>query len=175
MNNPQSNLPTELRSLKRWIPVRVEETKVPLVVGWQRPEAWRSFEDATQETGLAGFALCEADRFFIIDIDGKALDASEREKLEERFRSWEKRLNTYCERSVSGLGWHIVGRYEGTFPLSENRKFGNVEVYFKEGRCFIYDPNGSSGSLVSLSATFGVTDRKHLDNFWQQEIAYDSN
>ena len=95
------------------------------------PHTWASFDDALaaceeDDSLMLGFVLTKHDPFIIIDVDHKphcpisgAMTKLVLKMLEE--------LDTYAERSMSGMGLHIVAGWRDC-PFTGRRK-KNIEIY----------------------------------------------
>ena len=149
-----SNVPDELKSLKRWVCYRVEDrdgkaTKVPINSisgGYARSNdsiTWSKFHIALSgcvKYACAGIGFMLGDGIFGIDLDnhpdkdGVCLSKEEFNELSNEFI---EQLDSYSELSQSGKGVHIICK--GSLPKGRRRK-GNVEMY-ESGRFFAFTGN----------------------------------
>lgn len=157
-----ANIPAEMQAFDQWVVWRLEykqgdtlrllkPTKIPYSLDGNKasvsdPSTWASFEavvgaslhsiepcdpDApTSETGFSGvgFVFTKADPFVGVDLDCSGGDAV----IDARQKDIFTNLNSYSERSPSGMGLHIICK--GMLP-GAGRKRGFVEVY-DTGRFF---------------------------------------
>ena len=119
-----NNIPAELTELRQWA---CAEGKVPidprtkLAASPTDPSTWVSFQEAIRAGyPRIGFMLHAADPYTIIDIDSPDTD-HEHQLANSVFTQFQ----SYCERSVSGKGFHIV--IKGSVP--QGRRRDNVEIY----------------------------------------------
>jgi hypothetical protein len=134
-------IPAELRKRPQWVLWRREErdgkwTKAP----WQarQPDrrasssdskTWATFTEAIaaiEEADGIGFVFAADDPFFGVDLDGELPEADQGAVL--------LCLDTYAERSVSGTGYHAIGR--GRLPAVSRNRRGPIEVY-DQGRFIV--------------------------------------
>lgn len=110
-------IPAELRRRRQWVvwryelvPGREKPTKVPYQVNGRKasstdPATWTTFERANAAAPAfdgVGFAFSETDPYFGLDLD---------DKLTEAEAAWVvSNVDSYTERSVSGDGFHVIGR-----------------------------------------------------------------
>lgn len=113
-----SQIPEELKALQQWVCFDVlEDKKIPFIPGSDnqaasnRPRDWRSFRAALAdvESGkrqYLGFCFSSSDPYTFIDLDD--IDDKDQRQIFER-------LDTYCQRSISGEGCHLIcnGTFEG--------------------------------------------------------------
>jgi putative DNA primase/helicase len=146
-----ASVPAEIRGERRWVCWRAEtrngrRTKVPFraddpseKASSTDPETWASFDDAlaTAAVGEAdgvGFVLGDGWIGFDLDrvlaADGRSLAPGF--PLADAF-TWIASFNSYCERSPSATGLHIIGR--GALPEWAGNRKGPIEVY-DAGRYF---------------------------------------
>jgi hypothetical protein len=134
-------IPAELRERPQWVLWRYEvrdgkSTKAP----WQarHPDrrasstdtrTWSPFEEAIasveQADGL-GYVFSSDDPYFGVDLDGALSEADQGAVM--------LCLDTYAEHSVSGTGYHVIGR--GKLPEGSRNRRGPIEVYDR-GRFFV--------------------------------------
>jgi hypothetical protein len=134
-------IPADLRERPQWVLWRYEErdckrTKAP----WQarHPErrasstdsnTWATIEEAVaaedQADGL-GFVFSAEDPFFGVDLDGELSEGDKGAIL--------LMLDSYSEHSVSGTGYHVIGR--GKLPDGSRNRRGPIEIY-DSGRFFV--------------------------------------
>ena len=133
------NIPTELKSISRWLLWRLETrngkaTKTPYQVSGafakvNDPATWTTFDDALAAYLAGGFsglgvALSSDDDLLGIDLD-KCLNPDTGE-LDDEAAAIVAMLPTYCEISPSGRGLRLFGF--GKLPQGGRRK-GKVEMY----------------------------------------------
>lgn len=119
-----NNIPTELTELRQWA---VATGKLPIdprtgsAADPVDPSTWVSFQEAVNSGyPRIGFMLHASDPYTIIDVDAPETDHEI--KLADTVFS---QFQSYCERSVSGKGFHIV--MKGQVPRGRRRD--NIEVY----------------------------------------------
>jgi primase-polymerase (primpol)-like protein len=92
-------------------------------------QTWATFDEAVavveQANGI-GFVFSVDDPYFGVDLDGGLSEADKGAVL--------LALNTYAEGSVSGAGYHVIGR--GRLPKGSRNRRGPLEVY-DSGRYFV--------------------------------------
>lgn len=140
-------LPPELKALTQWVCWRYEEvpgnkpTKVPVnprSPTWPAsvtdPQSWATFEVAVgafqQSNGALagiGFVFTERDAYCGIDLDHLENDPEGGARQQFIFQ----RMDSYSERSPSGMGLHIIVKAQ----VPHGRKRHGVEVY-SSGRFF---------------------------------------
>lgn len=124
-----SNIPEELKVLKQWVSVSIEDgVKIPYIAGTNYkasstdPSNWRTFDEAANDDKEhVGFVLTNS--YVFIDLDD--LEDPDQQKVYARF-------NTYSQRSVSGRGVHLIckGGFEGSGKHPTSPKAG----IFQTGR-----------------------------------------
>lgn len=139
-------IPSELKDLIQWITWKLEiksggiYTKRPYIAGLAQiprnrasvsdPSTWRDFETAWKsidnKSGGIGFIFTDCDPYCFIDLD-HCID--ENGIIEPKSKQIIDKLNSYTEKSQSGLGIHIIVK-AGLPEGSGNRK-GNFEIYDK--------------------------------------------
>lgn len=106
------NIPAELKALNQWVCWSLVErdgkpTKLPVnantgkLASSTNKETWASFETAvaaSRRYNGIGFVFSEDDPYFGVDLDGQ---------IDMEIVDW---FGTYCERSQSGTGAHIIGK-----------------------------------------------------------------
>jgi primase-polymerase (primpol)-like protein len=140
-------IPAELKALPQWITWFTASrdgrpTKLPIdptrgkLARVNDPDTWASFEEALHDyrtsggrrAGL-GFVFSSDDPYVGVDIDHATDDAGH---LSDDAQRLMRELDSYCDRSPSGHGLHIIARAERNFPGTRK---GNVELY-SQGRFF---------------------------------------
>ena len=108
---------------------------------------WVTYDEAVKaadERGYAGVGFIVPEGYFFMDLDDKELSDSFVQLMFERF-------DTYAERSVSGNGQHIIGKYDISRIPTYMDKSGNIKL----NREF-YQKNSKIGMELYLS---GITNR----------------
>lgn len=111
------NLPDEILNAPRFF--LVGKNKVPLTKGWNNPENQRDYRDVK---GVAGFDTCgrgQAVDYLFLDFDHVLNDKGEfvNETVKKWFKFIHEKLGSFCERSISGHGLHILAKPTlGKFP-----------------------------------------------------------
>lgn len=111
-------IPLELRERPQWVLWRGEErdgkrTKVPYRADGRGrasstdPATWATFEDTCEALAVlncdgAGYVFSVHDPYFGLDLDGELSEADRAAIV--------SKLGTYTEESVSGNGYHVIGR-----------------------------------------------------------------
>jgi len=147
-------IPAELRERRQWVVWRYEtrdgrETKVPYVATRGRwpassidPSTWRTYLEAVAAArdgwdGI-GFVFTADDPYFGVDLD---------EGLSEADRGAIMRLlDTYSERSVSGRGYHVIGRG----CLNGNGRHPHGLGVFDHGRYFVMTGDHVQGTPATI-------------------------
>lgn len=131
----KNNVPQELREKKIWLLWRTETrtdssgsrkpTKVPINAAGMRTgidaaheNDWMTLEEAllaAEKTPCSGIGFKIPENVFFLDIDHRAPEDPLVQTLFARF-------NSYAERSCSGTGFHIYGRYD---PAAIPTEVGN--------------------------------------------------
>jgi hypothetical protein len=130
----QETIPLELRSLAQWViagPDKLpHDPRTGSLAKVNDSTTWASFEDAV--TGSVkfnkpnlGFVLVEENGLFIIDLDNKPHKPLTEAQLKVQDKILTAFSRTYTELSVSGAGYHIIGK--GKAPAGKRRDF--VEIY----------------------------------------------
>lgn len=147
-------LPSELRALNQWVVWRYEEvegdkpTKVPYNprtghhASTTNPQTWSTFEFACQALAQSnggysgiGFVFTDRDDFTGIDLDapkdenGKPIPIDPVDGARQQLIF--QKMDSYSERSPSGLGLHIIVKAR----VPHGRKRQGIEVY-SSGRFF---------------------------------------
>jgi primase-polymerase (primpol)-like protein len=128
------HIPAELRERKQWLACRSD--KVPHTVKpWgvvtasvTKPDDWMPFSGASLlagRDGHIGYVLSAADPFTCIDLDVKDDTPSEQIELYNRILAG---FDSYTERSMRGLGFHIWVRGK----VGKGLRRDGVEVYSQE-------------------------------------------
>lgn len=140
------NVPAELRTLKQWVLVRIEEVKgVPTKVPYQirnpffkaksnKPSMWGDFDSALEafeasEEGrfvTIGFVLTENDPFTFVDLDDVV---NEDGSVVEEVQQVIDRMDSYTERSLSRTGFHVVLKAKKTGTRCRTHAHEWLEVY----------------------------------------------
>jgi AAA domain len=129
-------MPQDIKILKRWInwhltPDGDKLKKTPMVPGTasyasvDKPETWRSYEDAKSDGRALGFVLGKEVGLCIVDFDRV------RESRQHEWPEWVleevAQLDSYTEVSASGKGLHVL--VWGSVPSNMNRQGCNTEVW----------------------------------------------
>jgi hypothetical protein len=149
-------IPAELRERPQWVLWRYEvrdgkPTKAPYQVRHPDRRAsstdartWSPFEEAIASVERAdgiGYAFSTDDPFFGADLDGELPEADKRAIL--------SKLETYSEHSVSGTGYHVIGR--GRLPEGSRKRKGPIEIY-DSGRFFVMTGAHVRGTPETIEA-----------------------
>lgn len=128
-------IPAGLRQRPQWcITPGVGGDKAPRNINGDRasstdPSSWTDFDTASREAlrrgWHIGFVLHESDPFACVDLDVKE---GTQDIHIQRYEQMIATLDSYTERSCSGLGWHIL--IEGA--IGKGRRRDGVEVYSQE-------------------------------------------
>ena len=161
------NLPDEIINAPRFF--LVGEDKVPLTKAWSNPENQRHYRDVK---GVAGFDTCgrgQAVDYLLMDFDHIFTDTGEfvNETVKQWFHAIQDKLKSFCERSISGHGAHILAKptADKFNPISNGKNgvlhFGDgakLELFYKSkgryclvtGDVFECEPKApvASGELV---------------------------
>lgn len=138
-----SNVPEELKKLKRWVCWRIEErdgnkTKVPVnalsgnYAKSNESITWSTFNIAINgcaKYNCLGIGFMLGDGVFGVDLDNhpdKDGNSTPKEEFDALAKEFIDNLGSYAEWSQSGLGVHII--CYGSLPKGRRRK-GNVEMY----------------------------------------------
>ena len=111
-------IPQELKELRQWVCFDTDSAKkVPFIPGTNsmaasnRPVDWRSYEAAKEDVVSGrrqhlGFCFTSSDPYVFIDLDDPE-DPDQQAIL--------RRIHTYWQRSLSGVGIHLIcrGRFDG--------------------------------------------------------------
>ena len=124
----QTRLPVELTlgGVKRWVPVG--DNKVPLKgEGWNKPENCEAHDPGKKQ----GYLLSDEDDTGVLDFDPHKIEDPAKRK--QAFALMEKLIaklkdKTFCERSLSGKGSHIWGRFKLNKGKVQNRNIG-LEIF----------------------------------------------
>jgi putative DNA primase/helicase len=134
-----NNMPQELQRYVQWVNWKLvkrnnKDTKVPyspktrLKASVSDPLTWGSFKEAVQQLNNGfngiGFVLTENDPFVGIDLD-EFRDPKTGE-VQQQALDIIASLDSYCELSPSGDGFHIW--LKGNLPQGKNRN-GHFEIY----------------------------------------------
>jgi len=126
-----NNIPLELRQIPQWVcvdmslnekghpkkyPINPRNGRLASVID---SSTWGTFEECLQ-TGnkTIGFVLTKDDPYTIIDIDDKSWSPAT-EVQKERHKKILEAFDSYTERSISGLGYHII--VKGTLKSGLNK------------------------------------------------------
>jgi primase-polymerase (primpol)-like protein len=146
-------IPPELRERPQWVVWRSEErdgkrTKVPYQAARPRslasstePTTWASFEQAVEVAGAfdgIGYVFSADDPYFGLDLDESLSEADKGAIL--------LALDTYAERSVSGNGYHVIGRG----CLSGNGRHPHGLGVFDRGRYFVMTGEHVDGTPATI-------------------------
>lgn len=158
-----SNIPKDLTDLCQWVNFDlIDGKKVPFTPGTDsmassnRPRDWRSFRAACKDVEEGkrqhiGFCFSSTDPFVFVDLDDP--DDPDQGKIF-------KRIDTYCQRSISGEGAHLIcrGTFQGggkhpAFPhagLFKSERFCLMTADIIDGRDTIKDvPEGDLQAIHS--------------------------
>ena len=141
------NLPDEILALPRFFPVKKD--KVPKLKGWSKPENQKLFSEIE---GLAGFdtaAHGKGAEYLLLDFDHVLNDNGEfiNADAEQLFNRVHEKLKSYCERSISGHGSHIIAK-----PTAG--KFKRIAAGAKNG-IFYFDKEND----IKLELFYGTAGR----------------
>ena len=161
--NKYMSVPDSLKQLKRWVCYRIEtregkQTKVPVNAlngNYAKSNdslTWSKFNIAIngcEKYNCAGLGFMLGDGIFGIDLDNHVdPKTNEPEMTQDEFDNlayeFISGLNSYAEKSQSGLGIHII--CEGKLPEGRRRK-GNVEMY-DWGRFFAFTGNVLNSNAI---------------------------
>jgi hypothetical protein len=127
------NFPSELKERPQWC--AADLNRVPLnpktgkAASTNDPSTWGSFDEAVNSGHkFIGYVLAHWDPFFIIDLDRKPNKPITKEQWTQQ-ENILANFNTYAERSLSGLGYHVVGK--GKLPNGGIHR-GCIEIYSSE-------------------------------------------
>lgn len=156
--NKYKNVPLELKNLKRWVCFKVEEiengktTKRPYnPLNGTRAKVndnltWSTFNIALMgvvKYNFDGIGFIFGDGYFGVDLDNHpdengelAMTLEDFDKLSNEFIN---ALNSYSEKSQSGLGVHII--CQGKLPEGSRRKKGSPVEMYEKGRFFAFTGN----------------------------------
>ncbi len=148
-----SRIPETMKTLPRWVGFTAEKRPVDPLTGraisWTDPATQHSFSDAhagylAGQCHALGFVLVAADGICCIDLD-KVKGNTERERRASEIL---QHAPGWVERSTSGTGVHIWGRYSGKGFISDGVEFytGN-RAMLVTGKVM---PQSQATDLVSL-------------------------
>ena len=149
-----AHISAELRERRQWClagpdkrPLKLDGTPASST----DPSTWADFESASEAAAKDGYGigyiLCGSDPFTCVDLDVKQDTPADHLG---RFNSIVEHLDSYTERSRSGLGWHVWVRA----AVGKGRRRDGVEVYSQErfiictGDVFHDRPIGDRQALV---------------------------
>lgn len=156
--NKYKNVPLELKCLKRWVCFKVEKTESGKTT--KRPYnplngtrakvnddlTWTNFNVALMgavKYNCDGIGFIFGNGYFGIDLDNHpdengelSMSTEEFDKLSNEFIN---SLNSYSEKSQSGLGVHII--CQGKLPKGARRKKGCPVEMYENGRFFAFTGN----------------------------------
>lgn len=135
MWNPDDwlNIPIELQARPQWMVCKGMEDKRPLTLSGYPGDPtdindWSSFADAymlaAQQHLYIGFCLSANDPYTIVDMDNKSQDPAYFDMIRDTY----DQLDTYIERSISGLGMHAILQGD----IGPGRKRAPFELYSRE-------------------------------------------
>ena len=146
------NLPDLVLQYPNWIPV--SNNKVPTKEGWGNPETWLSYDEIPGKKGI----VIDDTPLLVLDFDHVLnKDGTPDKRCTESLPKIVKRIydllhgeRTYCERSLSGTGLHMIfvlneqeyhnisfaGGEPGTIPLHD----GGREAYDREDAAKLNPP-----------------------------------
>ncbi len=151
------NIPTDLRRLDQWIIWRFEWrenewAKVPIEPHTGRwasstnSKTWGSFDAAREQFEIGkdvydgiGFVFSENDSFTGVDFD----NCMEGDRVSDFAREWVKRFDSYCEKSVSGTGLHVICKG----VVGKGMKAGDFEIY-STARYFTFSGNVGKRKMI---------------------------
>jgi AAA domain len=145
------NIPPAMKQHKQFMVSGTDKAPINPSTGYlaakNDPRNWLKFGDAAyhaeENDWYLGWVTHPDDPYTIIDIDNKPgrSYSAEDEELRNQLLTWALE-NTYVERSISGLGYHIV--VEGRLPADINRgKTRGLEAYSNGGYVIL------TGNVVS--------------------------
>lgn len=141
-------IPEILKNYTQWVcwkymDVNGRKTKVPIspvtgkTAATNNPDTWSTYQEAKIASILyngIGFVFTESDPFVGIDIDhcihpkGRIDDMHKNGWIDKEAYELIKLGGSYCEKSPSGTGLHIIGT--GTLRDGiKGRRHGNIEIY----------------------------------------------
>lgn len=153
------NIPDELKQLRQWcvsryghpVPKQRKAPRIPRgnapLASITKPEEWGTFDEAAQyawdhgtDEWCIGFVLTEKDPYCVIDLDVRNSTThpdlpalwTTKEELEEYWRI-AKGLDTYVEKSISGVSLHVVVKAS----IGQGARHKGIEVYSR-GRYIIF-------------------------------------
>ncbi len=137
-------IPQELKELDRWV-CCTDDSKIPYkawvfdTASSVKPDTWSDFamaDEAVREGNYKylGFVFKESDGYVGIDIDTGYEDGL----ISEVACDIISHSKSYCERSKSGRGFHII--LKGTLPFNGRNNRSGIEIY-KTARFFIMTGN----------------------------------
>lgn len=144
------NIPQELKDVKQWVCWVSDKTPInPHTLNGSdstNPEKWGTFDDALtavgkeatyKRDGILKNAIIKGVGFVLANgYAGVDLDAHDKPLDEDLVAEFLIELNSYCERSRSGEGYHIIGKSTKEPEKKRSQKFKEAEFYTK-GRYFI--------------------------------------
>lgn len=127
-------IPADLRALRQWVVSDPKGRPINARTGGgamsNNPKTWSDFDTVMQACAARGpdylpaFALSDADPYCIVDLDDKP-DKPASDETRELFDHIINGLDSYCERSRSGRGFHVIVEADLLAPL----KTAHVEIY----------------------------------------------
>ena len=169
VKNNFKNLPQEIMTLKRFLPVRNDDGKKPISKSWNKTEN-QKFLFEINSANAAFFIgngstedFCALDFDHVLDDNGEFVDTAAQD-LYNNFRAIFP--NAYCEKSVSGHGLHaLLLPTENKFPAIKGKKiqFDNnicLEIFYKFNKTITL-----TGNLYNCAANAPIPKGEKADEF----------
>lgn len=140
------NIPQELKDRNQWVLwkhrcIKNRWVKIPYQIDGEEadhgdPTTWTTYEavETVFQTGRfhgIGYVFSKDDPYTGIDLDNKEQNPN----LKSIHRTIVERLNTYCEKSPSGTGVHLICRGELADDYQQRSDANGIEMY-QETRFF---------------------------------------
>lgn len=181
-----TNIPESMKREKRWVGVVLFQgkkggtSKVPVncngtATGHEisgasvsDPATWSTFEDAWRSLNKSAFVnkrngVVTHIGFVLgggwagVDLDGGEDHGGQ--DIDEETKSAFMALDTYTEVSLSGCGYHVIGKYHGE-KLSPNRH-KNIEIY-TEGRYFLITGDAITTRVCDITDPLKTLHEKYI-------------
>ncbi len=154
------DIPRELKRRRQWVAARItpdpdrpgKSNKRPIdphtggAASTTDETTWGAFDEAVAAaerlpagTGAVGFVFSADDPYCGIDFDACYEDG----RISPEILGWVRQLDSYTEKSISGLGLHVICK--GALPPGGRRK-GGIEVYDRS-RFFVMTGKALPGLL----------------------------
>ena len=154
------DIPRELKLRRQWVAARItpdpdrpgKSSKRPIdprtggAASTTDGATWGAFDEAVAAaerlpagTGAVGFVFTADDPYCGIDFDGCYEDG----RISPEILGWVRQLDSYTEKSISGLGLHVICK--GVLPQGGRRK-GGIEMYDRS-RFFVMTGKALPGLL----------------------------